>query len=118
MKPDPMPLLRAAQDIGLGIDRCVFVGDALSDMQAAERAGTAFVALAQSTRKLRLFLDEGCNTIVQGIEELTAPGTRTTPARSRQPPYAAVLPTDLGVVKNTKTCPPAGLAGPDCDQLA
>jgi pyrophosphatase PpaX len=39
-KPDPEPLLLAAQRLGLSADRCVYVGDSPYDMQAARAAGT------------------------------------------------------------------------------
>jgi D-glycero-D-manno-heptose 1,7-bisphosphate phosphatase len=38
-KPQPGLLLAAAQQYNLDLSRCVFVGDSLTDMQAAEAAG-------------------------------------------------------------------------------
>jgi len=38
-KPHPEPLLKACQLIGIGADECVYVGDDLRDMQAANAAG-------------------------------------------------------------------------------
>lgn len=38
-KPHPRPLLAAAERIGVAPDRCVYVGDALRDVQAALGAG-------------------------------------------------------------------------------
>ena len=70
MKPDPAPLLTAAEALGVPVDRCVFVGDSLNDARAAARAGTALVALANKPSKLRLFMDEGCDAIVEGIDQL------------------------------------------------
>lgn len=43
-KPDPLPLLTAAERIAVPPEQCVYVGDALRDMQAARAAG--MVALA------------------------------------------------------------------------
>ena len=38
-KPHPEPLLKACQVIGVSVDECVYVGDDLRDMQAANSAG-------------------------------------------------------------------------------
>ena len=43
-KPDPLPLLTAAQRIAVAPERCVYVGDALRDMQAARAAGMVGLA--------------------------------------------------------------------------
>jgi N-acetyl-D-muramate 6-phosphate phosphatase len=43
-KPDPLPLLTAAQRIAVAPERCLYAGDALRDMQAARAAN--MVALA------------------------------------------------------------------------
>jgi len=37
-KPDPLPLLTAAQRIGIQPARCLYLGDALRDVQAARAA--------------------------------------------------------------------------------
>lgn len=38
-KPSPMPLLHAAEHLGVAADRCIYVGDDVRDMQAARAAG-------------------------------------------------------------------------------
>jgi phosphoglycolate phosphatase len=43
-KPDPLPLLTAAQRIAVAPERCMYVGDALRDMQAARAAGMVGLA--------------------------------------------------------------------------
>jgi phosphoglycolate phosphatase len=37
-KPDPLPLLTAAQRIAVAPEQCLYLGDALRDMQAARAA--------------------------------------------------------------------------------
>jgi phosphoglycolate phosphatase len=37
-KPDPLPLLTAAHTVGVPAQRCLYLGDALRDMQAARAA--------------------------------------------------------------------------------
>jgi phosphoglycolate phosphatase len=45
-KPHPLPLLHAAQQAGYGVERCLYVGDDLRDIQAAQAAGMASIAAA------------------------------------------------------------------------
>ncbi len=45
-KPHPLPLLHAAQIAGFGIDRCMYVGDDIRDIQAARAAGMPSIAAA------------------------------------------------------------------------
>ena len=45
-KPHPLPLLHAAQIAGFAIDRCMYVGDDLRDIQAARAAGMPSIAAA------------------------------------------------------------------------
>lgn len=70
MKPDPTPLKIAADAIGRPLNQCVLVGDSLSDAQAARRAGTALVALANKPHKVPQFVDEGYGAIIEKITEL------------------------------------------------
>ena len=44
-KPDPLPLLTAAARIAVAPERCLYVGDALRDMQAARAAGMVGLAV-------------------------------------------------------------------------
>ena len=45
-KPHPLPLLHAAQVAGFGINRCMYVGDDIRDIQAARAAGMPSIAAA------------------------------------------------------------------------
>jgi len=45
-KPHPLPLQHAAQEAGYAVDRCIYVGDDLRDVQAAHAAGMPAVAAA------------------------------------------------------------------------
>jgi len=44
-KPDPAPLLYAAAQLGVAPDQCVYVGDAVVDVEAARAAGMGAVAV-------------------------------------------------------------------------
>jgi len=45
-KPDPAPLKLAARELGVPVDRCVYVGDAPRDIEAGRAAGMATIAAA------------------------------------------------------------------------
>jgi phosphoglycolate phosphatase len=45
-KPDPLPLLRAAEFFQVKPDRCLMVGDSVNDVQAARAAGFPVVAVS------------------------------------------------------------------------
>jgi len=45
-KPHPAPLLHAAQEAGYGIERCIYIGDDLRDVQAAHADGMPAIAAA------------------------------------------------------------------------
>ena len=45
-KPHPLPLLHAAKQAGYGVERCLYVGDDLRDIQAAQAAGMPSIAAA------------------------------------------------------------------------
>jgi len=45
-KPHPLPLLHAAKQAGFGVERCLYVGDDLRDIQAAQAAGMPSIAAA------------------------------------------------------------------------
>lgn len=45
-KPDPGPLLHAAQTLGVDIEKCLMVGDSRTDIEAARQAGCPVVALS------------------------------------------------------------------------
>jgi len=44
-KPDPEPLLFAARQLGVEVERCWYIGDHWRDMEAARRAGMTAVAV-------------------------------------------------------------------------
>ncbi|MGI9273128.1 MAG: HAD-IA family hydrolase [Woeseiaceae bacterium] len=71
-KPDPAPLLHACQMADVAPDDCIYVGDAIRDIEAGERAGMATIAAAYGyivdTDNPR---DWGANEIVGDPAELT-----------------------------------------------
>jgi HAD superfamily hydrolase (TIGR01549 family) len=85
MKPDPRPLQLAAGRLELPLDGSIFVGDSVSDAVAATQAGVPMVALANQTRKWKLFETRRCAAIVGSIHELIpiVSDSRTTDGNNR-----------------------------------
>ena len=71
MKPEPRTLRLAGEAINRQLGRCLFIGDSLTDAQAAHEAGVPIIALANRPRKRQLFADAGCTLIVDSVHELT-----------------------------------------------
>jgi HAD superfamily hydrolase (TIGR01509 family) len=59
-KPDPEPLFLSAKKMGVAPNKCVFIGDAETDMQAGQAAGM----------KTILYLPDSFPQIPSQIEEL------------------------------------------------
>lgn len=78
MKPDPRSLVTSASAMDRRLGECVFIGDSLSDAQAANRAGTRIIALANRPEKRQLFATEGWAAFVDNVHELT-PSRSVTP---------------------------------------
>jgi HAD superfamily hydrolase (TIGR01509 family) len=74
MKPDPYPLMRVLGDHGTARpDRCVLVGDAVTDAQAAAAAGMDFVGYHRDPAKRdRLRAEPGVRHVVGRLQELSA----------------------------------------------
>ncbi|HEX6398216.1 MAG TPA: phosphoglycolate phosphatase [Steroidobacteraceae bacterium] len=79
-KPHPLPLLHAAETMGLRPEECVYVGDAERDMQAAQAAGmyalvAGFGYLGEDDRADRWFSHGWLDTPLDLLEWLDAPST-------------------------------------------
>lgn len=68
-KPDPEMLLRAAEKLGEKPNRCLMVGDSLSDVLAAERAGMYIVVVANNTYQIEQIREKGVR-VVEKIAEI------------------------------------------------
>lgn len=74
-KPDPAPLLEGARRIGVEPTRCVYVGDALVDILAAEAAGMASIAVTWGAGE-RSALEQADHVVddVAALRALLLPG--------------------------------------------
>lgn len=71
-KPDPLPLLHAAQQLGVDPQRCLMIGDSVNDAAAARAAGMPVVILPYGYNEGRSVHTIDCDGIVQSLEEVAA----------------------------------------------
>ncbi|GAA3139199.1 HAD family hydrolase [Streptomyces echinatus] len=70
MKPDPDPVYRAMEHLGLPGGSCLLVGDQLTDLEAARAAGALFLGYTQSPERAAEMLDLGADCVVSSHEPL------------------------------------------------
>ena len=69
-KPAPDTVLKAAAQIGLPVDQCVYVGDSEVDLQTARNAGMDCISVTWGFRDESQLLDAGAATLVHTTKEL------------------------------------------------
>ncbi|MEU4159546.1 HAD family hydrolase [Actinoplanes sp. NPDC026670] len=67
MKPNPAPILRAVQAVGVPATRCVLVGDSLSDIEGAHAAGVRSIAYANRPAKEEPFRQAGADAVITSM---------------------------------------------------
>ena len=72
-KPDPEPLLLAARKLGIRSEECVYIGDALTDVQAGKAAGTKVVTYPKILEKADAFFSSFAQlpSVLDRLESLT-----------------------------------------------
>jgi len=71
-KPEPYPLLFAAEQLGVDIERCVYVGDSPHDMSAAVAAGSISVAALWGAFTRDRVLEPGPDYEASSINDVVA----------------------------------------------
>ena len=69
-KPDPEGILMACQKLGVGHDSLIYVGDAVSDIQAGKNAGAFTVAYLSMPERRQAMMDEKPNRAIDDLIEL------------------------------------------------
>ncbi len=72
LKPNPSGLLRAASALGAPIDRCLYVGDSVTDAETAQRAGVPFAAVLSGVTERNAFAKYEPVTVLACAGELPA----------------------------------------------
>ncbi|RKN24188.1 HAD family phosphatase [Micromonospora musae] len=90
MKPNPEPILRAANALGVDPNLCLLLGDSLSDIEGAKASGTRVVGFANKSEKKPIFEQAGADAVVTSMKEVAralvrlddAAGDSTSPSGS------------------------------------
>ena len=70
-KPAPEPLIACAQELHMDPDKCVYVGDTRTDMQAGQAAGMKTIGVLTGFDELKLLQKETPDAIIDSIGHLT-----------------------------------------------
>ncbi|MGW6737801.1 HAD family hydrolase [Streptomyces sp. NPDC055013] len=70
MKPDPYSVNCAVKSLGLPPSACILIGDQLTDLDAAQAAGTPFIGYTQSPERAARMRDRGTNAVVSSHRPL------------------------------------------------
>ena len=69
-KPDPGPLVQAAEQLGLPCEKCLYLGDSPYDMQAARSANMLAVAATWGMFDRQRLLDAGAQRVIDSMPQL------------------------------------------------
>ncbi|MCY0962378.1 HAD family hydrolase [Streptomyces sp. H27-H5] len=70
MKPNPFPLITAAEQAHVDVTHCTLIGDSLTDIEAAHAAGTTVIGYANKPHKAALFAEAGANTVTDAMHDV------------------------------------------------
>ncbi len=71
-KPDPLPLLYAAEQLGVKPKACLMIGDTVFDLKTAQRAGAAFIGVRTGFDHDWLLKMFGAETTLDSVRSLPA----------------------------------------------
>ncbi|MER5744377.1 HAD hydrolase-like protein [Streptomyces sp. NPDC002225] len=72
MKPNPFPLITAAERLHIDVTNCTLIGDSLTDIEAAHTAGTTVIAYANKPHKADLFAEAQADAITDDMQDIAA----------------------------------------------
>ncbi|MFE3553626.1 HAD family hydrolase [Streptomyces sp. NPDC059193] len=70
MKPNPFPLITAAEQAHMDVTNCTLIGDSLTDIQAAHAAGTTVIGYANKPHKAALFAEAEADAITDDMQAI------------------------------------------------
>ncbi|GAA1583227.1 HAD family hydrolase [Streptomyces globosus] len=79
MKPNPFPIIMAAEQARVGVQVCTLIGDSLTDVQAAHAAGATVIAYANKPHKASLFAEAGADAITDTMQPIADALTTAKP---------------------------------------
>lgn len=72
LKPSPVPVLRAAAAVGVTADRSVVIGDSVSDIEAATRAGCRSIGYAHTRCDASALSAAGADVVIGSMTRLVS----------------------------------------------
>ncbi|MFP3117717.1 HAD family hydrolase [Streptomyces sp. Iso 434] len=68
MKPNPYPLIEAAEQMHVDVTSCALIGDSVTDIQAAHSAGSTAIGFANKPHKLAAFAQLDADAITEDMQ--------------------------------------------------
>ncbi|MFG3237890.1 HAD family hydrolase [Streptomyces sp. NPDC048157] len=78
MKPNPHPLIVAADALEVDVTLCALIGDSLTDIQAAHAVGCTAIGYANKPCKRQAFTEAGAEAITESMQAIVE-AVRTQP---------------------------------------
>ncbi|KQW16933.1 HAD family phosphatase [Streptomyces sp. Root369] len=110
MKPHPDCLLRAFRHLSINGPNCVLIGDQLTDLKAAQEAGTSFLGFTQDGARAREMVGSGADAVVTSYAPVIAAARdlladRTGSAHSEDSSSSFHTESNQACMLSTKTAP-------------
>lgn len=70
MKPNPYPLIHAAELMHVDVSVCALIGDSVTDIQAARAAGATVIGYANKPNKAEAFASLGANAVTHEMQAI------------------------------------------------
>ncbi|MEU1862086.1 MULTISPECIES: HAD family hydrolase [Streptomyces] len=70
MKPNPFPLITAAEQMHIDVTSCTLIGDSLTDIQAAHAAGATVIGYANKPHKSEAFIEARADAVTQDMQAI------------------------------------------------
>ncbi|MET9673451.1 HAD hydrolase-like protein [Streptomyces sp. NPDC006482] len=70
MKPNPFPLITAAELMHIDVTSCTLIGDSLTDIQAAHAAGATVIGYANKPHKSEAFTEARADVVTQDMQSI------------------------------------------------
>ncbi|MFF3602111.1 HAD family hydrolase [Streptomyces sp. NPDC002463] len=70
MKPNPFPLITAAELMHVDVTSCTLIGDSLTDIQAAHAAGATVIGYANKPHKSEAFTKAQADVVTQDMQSI------------------------------------------------
>ncbi|WP_406334946.1 HAD-IA family hydrolase [Streptomyces zaomyceticus] len=68
MKPNPFPLITAAEQLHIDVTSCTLIGDSLADIQAAHAAGATAIGYANKLYKAAQFAEARADAVAEDMQ--------------------------------------------------